>query len=135
MLPEPKAQRNFTDPESRIVKTKDSYIQGYNAQAAVDTQAQIIVAQTLSNNGNDQAQLAPLLEDCRAGPWSKVKRIRLKKVLTQEGLADISGFSQQYISGLEGGHRNPTVVTVYEIAVALGVSHLDLLRPTKRTAK
>src|ERR1700747_470878 len=34
--PEGKAQRNFTDPESRILKTKDGYIQGYNAQAAVD---------------------------------------------------------------------------------------------------
>jgi hypothetical protein len=54
--PEPRAQRNFTDPESRILKTKDGYIQGYNAQAAVDAQAQIIVAQTLSNSGNDQAQ-------------------------------------------------------------------------------
>jgi hypothetical protein len=37
-VPEPKAQRNFTDPESRILKTKDGYIQGYNAQAAVDAQ-------------------------------------------------------------------------------------------------
>jgi hypothetical protein len=64
--PEPKAQRNFTDPESRILKTKDGYIQGYNAQAAVDAQEQIIVAQTLGNNGNDQAQLAPLLDRIKA---------------------------------------------------------------------
>ena len=64
--PEPKAQRNFTDPESRILKTKDGYIQGYNAQAAVDAQAQIIVAQTLSNSGNDQAQFAPLLDAIKA---------------------------------------------------------------------
>lgn len=61
-VPEAKAQRNFTDPESRILKTKDGYIQGYNAQAAVDAQAQIIVAHTLSNNGRDQAQFAPLLD-------------------------------------------------------------------------
>jgi len=65
-VPEPKAQRNFTDSESRILKTKDGYIQAYNAQAAVDAQAQIIVAQTLSNNGNDQAQLVPLLEGIKA---------------------------------------------------------------------
>ena len=65
-VPEPKAQRNFTDPESRILKTKDGYIQGYNAQAAVDAQEQIIVAQTLGNNGNDQAQLAPLLDRIKA---------------------------------------------------------------------
>jgi transposase len=64
--PDGKAQRNFTDPESRILKTKDGYVQGYNAQAAVDGTAQIIVAHGLTNAGNDQAQLAPLLEGIRA---------------------------------------------------------------------
>src|SRR6266567_7071199 len=51
--PAGKAQRNFTDPESRILKTKDGYIQGYNAQAAVDGEAQIIVAHTLTNSMSD----------------------------------------------------------------------------------
>src|SRR5213592_2573263 len=64
--PDGKAQRNFTDPESRILKTKDGYIQGYNAQAAVDATAQIIVAHTLDNNGSDQAQFAPLLDGIKA---------------------------------------------------------------------
>jgi transposase len=64
--PEGKAQRNFTDPESRILKTKDGYIQGYNAQAAVDGAHQIIVAQTLTNTSSDQAQLAPLLDGIKA---------------------------------------------------------------------
>jgi hypothetical protein len=45
--PDPKAQKNFTDPESRIMKTKDGFIQGYNAQAAVDAEAQVIVAHGL----------------------------------------------------------------------------------------
>ena len=63
--PDGKAQRNFTDPESRILKTKDGYIQGYNAQAAVDGAHQIIVAQTLTNCSSDQAQLAPLLDGIR----------------------------------------------------------------------
>ena len=64
--PDGKAQRNFTDPESRILKTKDGYIQGYNAQAAVDGGHQIVVAQTLTNSSSDQAQLAPLLDRIRA---------------------------------------------------------------------
>jgi transposase len=64
--PDGKAQRNFTDPESRILKTKDGYIQGYNAQAAVDATAQIIVAHALGNNGSDQAQFAPLLDAIKA---------------------------------------------------------------------
>ena len=45
--PDPKAQRNFTDPESRIMKSKDGFVQAYNAQAAVDADAQIIVAHEL----------------------------------------------------------------------------------------
>jgi transcriptional regulator with XRE-family HTH domain len=73
--------------------------------------------------------------DMRRLVGQNVRRIREKKGLTQEQFAELSGFSQQYISGLEGGHRNPTVVTVYEMAVALGVSHLDLLRPTRKSAK
>ena len=64
--PDGKAQLNFTDPESRILKTKDGYIQGYNAQAAVDGAHQIIVAQTLTSSSSDQAQLAPLLDGIRA---------------------------------------------------------------------
>jgi transcriptional regulator with XRE-family HTH domain len=69
--------------------------------------------------------------DMRRLVGQNVRRIREMKGLTQEELADISGFSQQYVSGLEQGHRNPTVITLYELAVALGVSHLDLLRPRK----
>jgi transcriptional regulator with XRE-family HTH domain len=56
-------------------------------------------------------------------------RIRTAKGLTQEALAERSGFSQQYLSGLERGRRNPTIVTLYELAQALGVDYLDLLRP------
>jgi transcriptional regulator with XRE-family HTH domain len=67
--------------------------------------------------------------DMRRLIGQNVKRLRRRKGLTQEQYAEISGFSQQYISGLEQGLRNPTVVTVYELATALGVSHLDLMRP------
>jgi transcriptional regulator with XRE-family HTH domain len=69
--------------------------------------------------------------DMRRLVGQNVKRIRQKNGLTQEQFAEISGLSQQYISGLEGGHRNPTVVTLYELATALGVSPMDLLRTQK----
>ena len=59
-----------------------------------------------------------------------VRRIRLEKGLSQEQFSAVSGFSQQYISGLETGRRNPTVVTLYELAKALGVTPMELLRPT-----
>ncbi len=70
--------------------------------------------------------------DMRKLVGENFKRIRLLKGLTQEQFSELSGFSQQYISGLEGGRRNPTVVTLYELATALKVSHLDLLRQPTR---
>ncbi|MHC2365063.1 transcriptional regulator with XRE-family HTH domain [Rhizobium leguminosarum] len=54
-------------------------------------------------------------------------RLRHEKGLTQEDVAARSGFSQQYISGLESGRRNPTIVTLFELAQALNVSHIDLV--------
>ena len=56
-------------------------------------------------------------------------RLRQEQGLTQEQVEERSGFSQQYISGLERGHRNPTVITLSELAQALGVSHVELVRP------
>ncbi|MGF1651210.1 MAG: IS1182 family transposase [Hyphomicrobiaceae bacterium] len=64
--PDPKSQRNFTDPESRILKTKDGYIQGYNAQAAVDGTAQIIVAHGLTPSMSDHGQLVGLIDGIAA---------------------------------------------------------------------
>jgi len=66
--------------------------------------------------------------DMRKLVGRNVERIRQEKGLTQEQLAELSGFSQQYISGLEQGRRNPTIVSLYELATALGVSHMELVR-------
>ena len=60
--PDPKAQKNFTDPESRIMKSKDGFVQAYNAQAAVDAEAQIIVAQGVTQDANDKHQLVPVTD-------------------------------------------------------------------------
>jgi len=56
-------------------------------------------------------------------------RLRREKGLTQEQVEERSGFSQQYLSDLERGRRNPTVVTLFELAQALGVSHVLLVAP------
>ena len=66
--PKPKAQRNFTDPESRIMKdgATKSFVQAYNAQAAVDSTAQIIVAAAVTQAANDKQQLVPLLTQVTA---------------------------------------------------------------------
>ena len=57
------------------------------------------------------------------------EKLRKAKRFTQERFAEVSGFTQQYISGLERGRRNPTIVTLFELASALGVSHVDLVVP------
>jgi len=67
--PDPKAQRNFTDPESRIMPdgaNKGSFIQAYNAQAAVDSHAQIIVAADITQQANDSQQLLPMIAQVQA---------------------------------------------------------------------
>jgi len=74
--PEPKAQRNFTDPDSRIMKdgaTKE-FVQAYNAQAVVDSQAQVIVAAEVTQETNDKKQLVPMLEQVKVLAGSKPQR-------------------------------------------------------------
>lgn len=61
-IPHDRAQENFTDPQSRIMKTQDGYQQCYNAQAAVDEGSLLIVANDLGNNASDNGQLLPMLE-------------------------------------------------------------------------
>lgn len=56
-------------------------------------------------------------------------RIRRANGLTQEQVEERSGHSQQYLSSLERGRRNPTVVTLFELAQALGVNHVELVQP------
>lgn len=60
-----KTQRNFTDAESRMMKSPEGFIQGYNGQAAVDADSQVIVAQLLTNNGSDTHPMEPVLDQIR----------------------------------------------------------------------
>ena len=67
--------------------------------------------------------------DMRVLVGRNTRRIRLERGLTQEDLAIASGFGQNYISDLERGRRNPTVVTLWELSQALNVTPLDLIQP------
>jgi len=90
-VPKDKAQRNFTDPESRIMKTSDGFIQGYNAQAAVDAEHQIIVACDLTNHGADCPQLLPVVDQIKANT----------EALPKELSADAGYASDTNLEGLE----------------------------------
>jgi transposase len=74
-VPSAKVQRNFTDPESRIMKSSQGFVQGYNAQAAVDVDHQVIVAQSVVNTGSDAHQMIPLLEQIRSNLNQQAKEI------------------------------------------------------------
>jgi transposase len=65
--PKPEAQRNFTDPESRIMKdgASKSFEQAYNCQAVVDETAQVIVATNVTQESNDKKQVKPLIENLK----------------------------------------------------------------------
>jgi transposase len=60
--PEAKAQYNFTDPESRIMKGPDGFVQAYNTQVTVEPIFQLIVGQTVTQAANDKQQMVPLVE-------------------------------------------------------------------------
>jgi transcriptional regulator with XRE-family HTH domain len=73
--------------------------------------------------------------DMRKLVGSNLARIRREKGLTQEQLEARSGFSQQYLSDLERGRRNPTIVTLFEISQALGVDPRDLITPDSEASR
>ena len=100
--PRDKDQYNFTDPESRIMKSGKSFEQCYNAQAAVDTETMLIVGQHVTDQVNDKQQLVPTLAvvSCAAGAVDKV-------------LVDSGYYSESAVTEVEGGcakdGQGPTV--------------------------
>ena len=65
--------------------------------------------------------------DMRRLVGENVRQLRISRGMTQERLAVVSGFSQQYISDLERGRRNPTVVSLFDLAQALGTTPAELV--------
>ena len=93
-VPKPKAQKNFTDPESRIMPSssdKGSFVQGYNCQAAVDATAQIIVAADVTQETNDKRQAQPMLAQVIANT----------KHVPQTVSLDAGYFSEDNVQALE----------------------------------
>jgi transposase len=92
-VPEPKAQDNFTDPDSRIMKRAGGgFDASYNAQTAVDDTAHIIVAAELSNSAADAQQLVPMLQAVKANTGE----------LPRQGLADAGYRSEDNFEQLAG---------------------------------
>lgn len=73
--PPDRAQRNFTDPDSRILPTRDGFVQGYNGQIAVDAAHQVIVAHRLVTTSADYRALVPLVDDMHAHLGRKPREV------------------------------------------------------------
>jgi transposase len=95
--PEAKAQRNFTDPESRVMLSKDGFIQGYNAQAAVDGKAQVIVAHGLVASQSDHDQLCALLDGVEANLGKKPREVSADSGFCSE--ANLAALDERGIAG------------------------------------
>lgn len=89
--PADKSQENFTDPESRIMKTHEGFVQAYNAQAAVDAESQVIVGHGLTNRQNDNGELLSMVDQIEEhlGEWPR------------ELSADSNYCSESNLGGLE----------------------------------
>lgn len=103
-LPVEKAQRNFTDPDSRIMRdgATKSFEQSYNCQAAVDDQAQVIVAAQVTQKANDKQQVRPLIEQLKANLGEAKPRVVS---------ADAGYFSEDNVKYLESEEIEPYVAT------------------------
>jgi len=98
--PEPKAQRNFTDPESRIMKdgASKSFEQSYNCQAGVDEKSQIIVATNVTQEPNDKQQLKPLAEDIK----NNTEGAKPGKISADSGYFSEANLDYLEAEGIEG---------------------------------
>ena len=99
--PPDKTQRNFTDPESKIQKTNDGFIQGYNAQVAVDATAQVIVAQHVTAASPDAQQLQPAVQALIRGLHRRPRVV----------LADAGYWSEANVVALQDRGIEPLIAT------------------------
>ena len=99
--PPDKAQRNFTDPESKIQKSSEGFIQGYNAQVAVDATAQVIVAQHVTAASPDAEQLQPAVAAMVSGLHRRPQVV----------LADAGYWSEANVVALQQRGIEPLIAT------------------------
>jgi len=95
--PKGKAQDNFTDPESRIMKTSKGFEQCYNGQVAVDQEAQLIVAADVTQKASDVQEMKPLLDRVRNNTRRTPKRL-----LADAGYASESNFKSLHRRRIDG---------------------------------
>jgi transposase len=118
--PGEKDQYNFTDPESRIMKSGDGFVQGYNAQAAVEPGLGLIVGQLVTQAANDKEQLQPMVAAIEQQSGQRPEAI----------LADSGYCSEANLTYLESGEQPERQIAAY---VSTGKQkHGEYRQPRKR---
>jgi transposase len=124
-VPAAKAQKNFTDPQSRIMKSKDGFVQAYNAQAAVDAEAQIIVAQDVTQSAVDCGQLVPMTDAIEANLGRKPAQLS----------ADAGYCSEANLAGLEARNIDAYVATGRARDAVAGKVEVPAVPPSTQPAR
>ena len=137
-VPDPKAQRNFTDPESRIMPdgaNKGSFVQGYNVQIAVDGEAQVIVAAEMTQETNDKQQLAPMLAQVEQNLGAKPEAVS-----ADAGYASEAQLSDERVQGIDlhvatgrQKHGDPSATASEPSPPAEGASAMTQMRQKLKT--
>jgi hypothetical protein len=118
--PSDKDQYNFTDPESRIMKGTDGFVQGYNAQIAVESDFQMIVGQTVVQAANDKEQVQPMVEVVEQQSGQRPQKL----------LADSGYCSEKNLEHLDSPHAPEKQIDAY---IATGRQpHDEKKAPCKR---
>ncbi len=104
--PEKTAQRNFTDPEARMMKTNDGFQYAYNAQAVVDEESQVIIAAEITQQAGDVGQLIPMIAAARESIEAAGIETSLKVILADAGYC-----SEDNLARLEKADINALIAT------------------------
>src|SRR6201988_370051 len=130
-VPNPKAQKNFTDPQRRIMKSKDGFVQAYNAQAAVDAEAQIIVAHDVTQSPIDCGQLVPMTDAIEANLGRKPEQLSADAGYCSE--ANLAALENRNIDAYvaTGRARDATAGTAASEAPAASLSSAPDNKPTR----
>jgi transposase len=119
--PADKSQRNFTDPESRIMPdgaNKGSFVQGYNAQIAVDSATQVIVAAEVTQETNDKQQLIPMIAQIVTNLEQKPEKVSADAgYFSEANLNDkaVAGIDLHIATGRDK-HNDPPASTTADIS-------------------
>lgn len=137
--PSPKSQKNFTDPDSRILPAsgeRTSFIQGYSGQAAVDSEAQVIVAADVSQSSNDNDFAVPMVEQVKRNTGKLPKKTTMDAgFFSAKAVRDLEGLGVDTYISPDRHRHGQEIPPVGRGRIPAGMSPKDLMRRKLRTKR